>query len=128
MQIFQNRVWIGIPAKFHHDAHSFAIAFISDVGDAADFAVIDLFGQLFDPSGFAELVGQFGHDHCIAFMTPLAQLHLFHMGHTAHRNTSAPAQVGVPNSAAQKDFTTGGEIGSWDQLEQLVIAQIRFAH
>ena len=128
LEILQNRIGIGIAAQFHHDAHSFAVAFISDVGDAADLAVVDLFSQLFNPPGFTQLVGQFGHDHRIAFVTALAELHLFHMGDTAHGNASATAQVGVSDPAAQQHFTAGGEIGSRDQAEQLVVAQIRFAH
>ena len=128
LQILQHRVWIGVTAQFHHDTHAFTVAFIADIRDAADLAVVDLFRQLFDPAGLAELVGQFRDDHCLALVSSLARLHFLDVCHTPHRDAAASFQVGVEHTAAQQHFTTRGEVRSGNQAEQLFIGEVRLAH
>ena len=96
MQISQHLGWIGISSQLHHHPHSLAVAFIADVGDAADLAVIDRFRQLFDPAGLAQLIREFRHHNGIAFVATLAGLHFFDVGNPSHRDAAPSHQVGVP--------------------------------
>ena len=95
MQILQNLVWIRITAQFHHNAHAFPVAFVTDIGDSTDLSVVDGLGQLFNPAGLAELVWQFRDDNGIALVAPFAGLHLFGVGDASHRDTAASTQIGV---------------------------------
>ena len=95
LQILQHLLRIRIAAQLHHHAHAFAVAFVPDVGDSADFSVVDRFRQFFNPAGLAELVGQFRDHNGIAFMAPLAELHFFGVGDPAHRDAAAAVQIGV---------------------------------
>ena len=98
LQILQHLLGICIATQLHHHTHAFAVAFIADVCNSADFSVVDGLRQFFDPAGLAELVRQFGDDHGIAFVASFARLHLFGVGHAAHRDAAASMQVGVPQA------------------------------
>ena len=114
LQFGEHFVGFSIAAKFHHDAHAFAIAFIPDVGNPSDLAVIDLVGEFFDPAGLAELVRQFGDDHCASFVAPFSRLDFLDVGDAPHRNASPPAQIRFTDAGSQQHLTACGEIGPRD--------------
>ena len=100
LQIFQHLGGFSITAHFHHHPHAVPIALIANIGDAGDLAVVDLFGQLFDPAGLAELIGQFRDHHGTAAMATLAGLNFLEVGHTAHRDAAAATQIGFAYTTA----------------------------
>ena len=95
LQVCQHLGGIGITTQLHQHPHSIAVAFIADVGDAADLAVVDRFSQFFNPARFAQLIGKFRHHNGIAFVTAFPWLHLFDVGNPSHRDAAASDQVGV---------------------------------
>ena len=127
VQLRQHLLGVGIAAQFHHHPHAFAIAFIADVRDPSNFAVVDLISQFFDPAGFAELIRQLGDHHGIALVASFAGLHLLDMGHPAHGDAAAAMEVGVAQATAGEHHTTGGEIRPRHQLQQLVVAEVGVA-
>ena len=128
MQLCQHFLRVGITAQFHHDPHAFAIAFVADVRDSGDFAVVDLFSQLLDPASFAELIRQLGDHHGIAFVATFTGLHLFDVGDPSHGDAAATVEVGVANTAASQHDTTCWEIRSGNELEKFVVAEVGIAH
>ena len=127
MQLRQHLLGIGIAAQFHHHPHAFAIAFIADVGDPSNFAVVDLISQFFDPAGFAELIGQLGDHHGISLVATFAGLHFLDMGYPAHWDAAAAMEVGVAQSTAGEHHATSGEIRPRHQLQQLFVAEVGVA-
>ena len=98
LQILQHLLRICIAAQLHHHAHALAVAFVADVGDPADFSVVDGFRKFFNPASLAELIGQFRDHNGISFVAPFAGLHLFGVGDAAHGDAAAAMQVGVPQA------------------------------
>ena len=127
LQLLQHLLGIGIPSQFHHHPHAFAITFIADVGNAADFPVIDGFGKFFDPAGFTQLIRQFGDDNRVSLVASFPQLNFFDMSHSSHRNAASTIEIGLFQSAAQEHFPAGGEIWAGNELQQFFIAQFRLA-
>ena len=89
MQVGQHRFWIGITAELHHHAHPFAVTFITDIGNATNFSVVDIFSQFFDPAGLTELVRELGHDHSVTPMLSFAGMHFLNMGNATHGNAAS---------------------------------------
>ena len=114
VQFAEHLFGIGIPPQFHHHPHPLPVAFVADVGDASDAAIVYLLGKFFDPAGFTELIGQLGDHHGAAFMAPLARLHFFDVGNTAHRDAAAAIQIGVAHTTAGEHQPTGGKIRARD--------------
>ena len=95
LQVCQYFLRICVTAQFHHNTHTVPIAFIANVCDAANFSVVDRFRQFFDPTRFAQLVGEFRHHDGIAFVASFAWLHLFNVGDAPHWDAAATGQIGL---------------------------------
>ena len=102
-------------------------AFVADVGNAADLAIVDEFSQFLDPSRLAELVGQLSDHNGVATVTSLARLDFLEVSDAPHGNAAAATQIGLAHTAPHQHFAAGGEVGPGDELQQPFIAELGLA-
>ena len=123
-QVVQHHLGVSVATQFHNDAHAVAIALVADVGDALQLLVVDQVSDALDQRRLVGLVRQLRDDHGIPIRTT-GGLDRLDSGDTSHGDRTATAQIGLPNPLAAKDLTAGGEVGSWDQLDQFLIRDLR---
>ena len=123
-QVVQNHLRVSVAAQLHNDPHAIAITFIANVGDALKLLVVDHLGDALNQRRFVGLIGQLRDDHGIAIGAPRS-LDRFDVGHSAHRHRAAAAQVGLADAFTPQDLTAGGEVRSGNQLDQLLIRDLR---
>ena len=123
-QVVQHHLRVGVAAQLHNDPHAVAVALVADVGDALELLVVDQLSNALDQRRFVGLIRQLGDDHRIAIGPPRG-LDRFDVGHAAHGHRAAAAQVGLADAFAPQDLTAGGEVRPGDQLDQLLIGDLR---
>ena len=110
LQVGQHGFGVGVAAEFNYHPHAFTVAFVADIGDAADLAVVYLLSQFLDPAGFAELVWQLGDHHGAAAMASLSGLYLLDVGDAPHRDAAAAHEVGIADPLPHQHFPAGGKV------------------
>ncbi len=104
----------GAAFELDNDADALAGAFVADIGDAVDLLIIDHTGDIADQVGLVDHVGQLADQNIFAVF-------LFaDLGPPANRHLAAPQLVHRLDLACAADHGTGGEVGSFDVLHQVV--------
>ena len=123
-QVVQHHLGIGVATQLDHDPHAIAVAFIPDISNPLELLVIHQFGDPLDQGSLVGLVGKLGNDHRIAVRAPFG-LDRFNRRHTAHGHRTTAGGVGLADAPAAQDLPAGGEIGTRDDRQQLLIADFR---
>ena len=108
----------GVALEIDDHAHSFARAFVANVGDAFDPLLLGGVGDLLDQTGLADLEGDRGEDDRLAALA-LGTAGRLDLVACAHQDRAAPGGVGRLGAGMTQDQRRGGEIGTGDDLEQL---------
>ena len=113
-KLVQNNLGGGIALQIDHHAHAQTARFVTDVRDAFDPLVLGGFGNLFDQTVLADLVGNRGQ-HDRATITAA----FFNLMPRAHDHRTTPGQIGGARAGRAKDQRGSGEVRPRNNLDQL---------
>ena len=117
-QQIQHHIGQSIGTQFDDQAHTVAVGFISDVGNAFDFLFADQFDNFFDESGLIDLIRQFADDN------PFAVFFVgFEAGAGADYDLTLTGFISFMDAIHPENDAAGGEVGSGD-----VVGERRFHH
>jgi len=114
-QLVQNDFGGRIALQVHDDPHAFAAGFVANVADPLDPLFLGGFGNLFDQTVFADLIGNGGQNDRLAIATPF----LDHMTRP-HHDGAASGVIGAACAGLAQDQRRGREIGTGDDRDQFV--------
>ena len=104
-----------VALHFDDDAHSVAVAFVANVGDAFDFLVVDQLSDVLDEIFLVHLIRQFGDDDVLAIFAAL-----FDGCFGADLEAAAAFFVCLLNSVAAVDVAGCGKIGAGNDFHHLL--------
>ncbi len=114
VQVVQHHVAQFAFAQLDHDAHAVLVRLVPEFTDAFDAFLTNQIGNLFDETGFVDLVRQFGDDN--GFLA--AFVNAFDSGPGAHENPPAARSVGRIDALRAVDDARGRKIRTRDMLDQ----------
>ena len=104
-----------VALHFDDDAHSVAVAFVANIGDAFDFLVVDELGDVLDEIFLVHLIRQFGDDDVLAIFAAL-----FDGCFGADLEAAAAFFICLLNSVAAVDVAGCGKIRTGNDLHHLL--------
>ena len=114
-QILEDHVRDCILVELDNDTHTVPVGFIPEVGDALNLLVLDPLSDLLDEHGLVHLVGDLIDDDPL-----LAVAHLLEVGVGPDLQPSTSGLVCGPYPGKAVDRTPSGEIGTLDELHELL--------
>ena len=109
--------------QLDHDPHPTLVGFVAQVGNAFDLLFVDQLGDPLQQRTFVHLVGQLVDDDGLA----LTAIDILEMGRRAHDQATATGAIPVAHTRHAIDDAGRGEIGSRDDLDQVVDGRFRMA-
>ena len=117
-QVIQDDLTHRIALELDNDPDPLAVGLIPDFADAVDLLVADELGDVFDETGFVDLIGEFIDDNHFAVFV------LFDVGFGTHFDSATPGGVGIDDPFFAEDHAAGGEIGAFDSRHHLFDARL----
>ena len=102
------------------DSQAVAVRLVVDVGDAFDLLVVDHVGDLLDHLGLVDHVGNLRDDDALA-----AGRRKLDVGLGAHHHAAAARQHRLLHTLVAVDDTARGEVGTFDEMQQLLARDLR---
>ena len=119
VKLVEHFVRLGVALEFNHNAHAAAVGFVAQVGDCVDVAFPHQLGNAGDERRFVHLVGNLSNHDAV---TPA--LHFFDVGARPHHDAPPAVGVGLADALRAHDDAAGGEVGPFDELQQIVHADV----
>ena len=119
-QIVEDDLVVRIALELEHDPDAVAIRGVGEVGDALELLVDDERGGLRDPALLVHHERQLGHHDREAILADLLGV-----SDAAQLDRTATRLVRGEDAAATLDHASGREIGTGNELEQLLIGELR---
>ena len=123
IELVQHDIGDGVALDLDDDAHAIAVGLVAQLRDALDALLAHQFGDLFEQGALVHLIGNFGDDEGFAILADLLHLRL-----GAHQHRAAPGLISEPRPAPAQHDAAGGEIGSGDDLDQLIDGDLGIVH
>ena len=120
VELVENHLGDHPALELDHDPDAQAIRFIAQVGDALDRLGRHQLGDILDQVGLVDCVGNLGDDDRVfVFVT------LLDGGPAAYAHVATPFTVHALDPGRTADDAAGREVGSLDELEQVVDRAVR---
>ena len=116
----QDHLGIGVPFQLDDDAHSVAVGFVPDIGDALQTFVLHLIRHVLDEHPLVDLIGNLGDDDAGAVLAELLEL-----GAGTDLDVAPAGGVGLPDAGAAHDDALGGKIRALDVFHQVAEGGLR---
>ncbi len=117
------------PLELDDDVHPLAVRLVAQVADVGDAALAHQLRDAFEQGGLVELVGDRGDDDTVTAAAAAAAIapaagHLLDARGRAHDDAALARAVGQLDFLAAHDQCTGREVGSLDELHELIHGNI----
>ena len=119
-QLVEDDLGVGVALDLDHHAGAVAIGFVADLGDALELPLAHQLAHPLLHAALVDLVGYLGDDDRVAVLA-----HLLDVGLAAHHQAAAAGREGLADAGLAEDDAAGREIGTRDQLEQALEAEVR---
>ena len=113
VELIEDHVGGGVALHLDDDAHALPVAFVAQVGNAFDPLFAHQFGDALDQPGLVQLVGDRVDDDRFAVLADLLDGR-----HAAHDYRAAAGHQRRARRRPADDLASGGEIGTGDDVEQ----------
>ena len=114
VEVVQDDVGVGVAVELDHQARPLVGRGVQHAADALELARADQVADLLLNHLDRGLVRELGDDDAVTDPA------LFDLGHGADLDRPAPGAVGVEDALAPQDLGARGEVGTLDELEQVV--------
>ena len=113
-ELVQHDACIGIALQIYYNAHAFAVALVVDVADAFYLLFTNKLCNVFNELLLVDAVGYFADDNLVVCVAVL------YLGFCTKHDASASGLVGIANSLHAHDVCSGGEVGTFHVVHEVV--------
>ena len=119
-QAVEHDLRVGLALQLNDDAHTVAVGFVADVGDALEPLFVDLIGHALDEHPLVDLIGDLRDDDALAVLAEFLDL-----GAGAHRDASLAGGVHAADARAAEDQPLCREVRPLNVLHEVVDRGLR---
>ena len=123
VELVQYHFGVFVAFQLDHHAHTGFVRFVAQFADAFQYFIAHQLADFFHQLGFVYLIGDFIDDNRFALAVFADGLD---MGFRPHHYAAAAAAVAFAHAGQAVDGGAGGEVGGFDDVDQLINIGIRF--
>ena len=109
-QAVQDDLRVCLALELDDDAHTGAVGFVADVGDALKALLVDLIGHILDEHALVDLIGDLRDDDALTVLAEFLQLGAGAHGHAAAAGGIGGADTGTAEDEAARRKIRAGEV------------------
>ena len=118
VELVQHDISHCVALQLDHDAVTFAVGFIAQIGNTLDLLFAHQFGDALDHGGLVDLVGNLGDDDRLAVLADGFDRNL-----AAHHDRAAAKMIGRADALPPQDDAAGRKIRARDDVDKFVDRQ-----